>query len=195
MRAGDDPLSGLERFRSYLLLLARKQLAGRAGRLDASDLVQQTLLEAWRELDRFRGETAGQQAVWLRQILARNLADADRAQLRECRDVRRERSLEAELAGSSAQLASWLAGNDSSPSRRLDRDEQAVCLAQALEQLPEAQREALVLQHWHGLTLAQIGERLGKSPVAVAGLLKRGLRRLRELLDGEERVDEAGRLP
>jgi RNA polymerase sigma-70 factor (ECF subfamily) len=181
----DDPLSPLERFRSYLLLLAQRHLADRAGRLEASDLVQQTLLEAWRELDRFRGETAGQQAAWLRQILARNLADADRAQHRECRDVRRERSLEADLAGSSAQLAGWLAADGSSPSQRLDRHEQALCLAEALAQLPEAQREALVLQHWHGLTLAQIGERLDRTPVAVAGLLKRGLRRLRELL-GEQ---------
>jgi RNA polymerase sigma-70 factor (ECF subfamily) len=51
--------------------------------------------------------------------------------------------------------------------------------------LPDAQREALVLQHWHGLKLAEIGERLERSPEAVAGLLKRGLKRLRELLGGE----------
>ncbi len=183
MTPADDPLSPLERFRSYLLLLARRQVGERAGRLEASDVVQQTLLEAWRELDRFRGETAGQQAAWLRQILARNLADAQRAQHRDCRDVRRQRSLEAELDGSSADLAGMLAAHGSSPSRRLDRDEQAVRLAQALEALPEAQREALVLQHWQGLTLAQIGERLDRTPVAVAGLLKRGLKRLRELLD------------
>ena len=179
----DDPLSPLERFRSYLLLLARRQVGDRAGRLEASDVVQQRLLEAWRELDRFRGETAGQQAAWLRQILARNLADAERARHRDCRDVRRQRSLEAELDGSSADLAGLLAAGGSSPSGQLDRDEQALRLAQALEALPEAQREALVLQHWQGLTLAQIGERLDRTPVAVAGLLKRGLKRLRELLD------------
>ncbi len=178
----DDPLAPLERFRSYLLLLAQRHLAGRAGRLEASDLVQQTMLEAWRDRERFRGETAGEQAAWLRQILARNLADAERAQLRAARDVRRERSLEAELAGSSVQLAGWLAADGSSPGKQLDRDEQAIRLAEALAQLPPAQRDALVLQHWHGLTLAQVGQRLDKTPVAVAGLLKRGLRRLRELL-------------
>jgi RNA polymerase sigma-70 factor (ECF subfamily) len=52
-------------------------------------------------------------------------------------------------------------------------------VAEALEQLPEAQREALVLQHWQGWTLAQIGAHLGRSPEAVAGLLKRGLKQLR----------------
>ena len=64
--------------------------------------------------------------------------------------------------------------------------ERAVQLAAALAQLPDAQREALVLQHWHGWTLAQIGEHLDRTPAAVAGLLKRGLRQLRELL-GDDR--------
>jgi RNA polymerase sigma-70 factor (ECF subfamily) len=178
-----DNRQPLERFRSYLLLLARRQLQGRApARLDASDLVQQTLLEAHRQREHFRGATDAERAAWLRQILAHNLADADRALHRDKRDVGRERSLEAELAHSSADLAGFLAADQSSPSRQTDRQEEALRLANALAQLPEAQREALVLQYWHGLTLAQIGERLERTPVAVAGLLKRGLKRLRELL-------------
>jgi RNA polymerase sigma-70 factor (ECF subfamily) len=87
-----------------------------------------------------------------------------------------------ELHKSSAQLASWLADAGPSPSQAAAGDEQAVRLAAALAQLPEAQREALVLQHWHGWPLARIGEQLDRSPEAVAGLLKRGLKRLRELL-------------
>jgi RNA polymerase sigma-70 factor (ECF subfamily) len=55
-------------------------------------------------------------------------------------------------------------------------------LADALNRLPEAQREALVLQHWHGWSLDEIGRHLGRSPAAVAGLLKRGLRQLRQSL-------------
>jgi RNA polymerase sigma-70 factor (ECF subfamily) len=173
----------LERFRSYLLLLARRQLHGRApARLDASDLVQQTLLEAHRQHEHFRGATDAERAAWLRQILAHNLADAERALHRDKRDVGRERSLEAELAHSSADLAGFLAADQSSPSRQVARQEEALRLADALAQLPEAQREALVLQYWHGLTVTQIGKRLERTPVAVAGLLKRGLQRLRELL-------------
>ena len=178
-----DKQRPLERFRSYLLLLARRQLQGAASpRLDASDLVQQTLLEAHRQREHFRGATDAERAAWLRQILAHNLADANRALHREKRNVGRERSLEGELAHSSAALAGFLAADQSSPSRQVDRHEAAVRLANALAQLPEAQREALVLQYWHGLTVAQIGEQLERTPVAVAGLLKRGLRRLRELL-------------
>src|SRR5262249_62157820 len=102
---------------------------------------------------------------------------------RQRRDVARERSLEAALEDSSAQLGGWLAADQSSPSVQAARHEEEVRLAAALAGLPEAQREALVLQHWHGLTLAEVGARLGRTPAAVAGLLKRGLKRLRELLE------------
>jgi len=181
---GDNDLAPLERFRSYLLLLARLQLGGRRpARLDASDLVQQTLLEAHRDAARFRGAGDAERAAWLRRALARNLADADKALHRQRRDVARERSLEAALEDSSAQLGGWLAADQSSPSAQAARHEEAVRLAAALAGLPEAQREALVLQHWHGLTLAEVGARLGRTPAAVAGLLKRGLKRLRELLE------------
>ena len=71
---------------------------------------------------------------------------------------------------------------DLGPVRIAGDGEEALRLADALAQLPEAQHEALVLQYWHGLTVAQIGARLERTPVAVAGLLKRGLQRLRELL-------------
>jgi len=107
MRHGpDDPPCTLERFRSYLHLLARLQLQGRPpARLDPSDVVQQTLLEAHRQRGQFRGQTDVERAAWLRQILAHNLADAARRLHRDKRDVRRERSLEKELEQSSAQLA------------------------------------------------------------------------------------------
>jgi RNA polymerase sigma-70 factor (ECF subfamily) len=180
----DDAPRSLERFRSYLHLLARLQLGAHSPvRLDPSDVVQQTLLEAHRELERCRGQTDAERAAWLRQILAHNLADAVRGQHRDKRDVRRERSLEHQLEQSSARLACLLAAAESSPSQQAIRHEESVRLAEALAALPEAQREAVVLQHWHGLTLAQIGARLDRTPVAVAGLLKRGLKRLRELLD------------
>jgi RNA polymerase sigma-70 factor (ECF subfamily) len=81
----------LERFRSYLVLLARLKLDGKLrGKLDASDVVQQTLLEAHQALASFRGNDLAAQAAWLRQILARNLANAVRDLTRAKRDVRKE---------------------------------------------------------------------------------------------------------
>jgi RNA polymerase sigma-70 factor (ECF subfamily) len=182
MPSGDP--AHLERYQAYLHLLARLNLADRLrGKCDPSDVVQQTLLEAHRNIGQFRGHGDAEMAAWLRRILANQLAHLARDFGRAKRDVALERSLEADLGASSARLGDWLAAGQSSPSQRAARDEDAVRLADALAGLPEPQREALVLQHWHGLSLAEIGERLDRTPAAVAGLIKRGVRRLRELLD------------
>jgi RNA polymerase sigma-70 factor (ECF subfamily) len=177
----------LEPFRAYLRLLARLHLAPQLrGKLDPSDVVQQTLLQAYQALDQFRGQSEAERAAWLRQILANNLARALRDFGRGRRDIAREQSLQAALDDSSARLEAWLAADQSSPSRRVEQGEQALRLAEALGQLPEAQREALILQHWQGLSLAEIGGQLGRGPEAVAGLIKRGLKLLRELMRESE---------
>jgi RNA polymerase sigma-70 factor (ECF subfamily) len=181
--SGETDGQSLERFRAYLRLLARLHLDPRLrGKLDASDVVQQTLLQAFRARAGFRGTTEAELAAWLRQILARNLAHAARDLGRDKRDVARERSLEQALGQSSDRLALWLAADQSSPSESAQRREQAVRLAGALESLPEAQREALVLHYWQDWTLPQIGRHLGRTPAAVAGLVQRGLQQLRTLL-------------
>jgi RNA polymerase sigma-70 factor (ECF subfamily) len=169
----------LGRFRSYLHLLARLHLGERAA-LDPSDLVQQTLLEAHRAYGACRATTEAERAAWLRRMLANNLADALRARARARRDVSREVSLDDALTQSSTRLGLWVPAGGRAPDQEAAQHEQALRLATALATLPEAEREALVLQHWHGLTVAQIGERLGRTPAAVGGLLKRGLKRLRE---------------
>src|SRR5947209_2696969 len=172
-------MDALERYRAYLHLLAGAQLDPRLrGKIDLSGVVQQTLLEAH--------QAACQAQVpplaWLRRILANNLGDEIRKLTTAKRDVSREQSLEAALEASSARLDAWLAAEQSSPSAQLQREEQALRLAQALAELPEAQREALVLQHWHGWSLAAIAQHLERSPAAVAGLVQRGLAQLRTLL-------------
>jgi RNA polymerase sigma-70 factor (ECF subfamily) len=176
-----------ERFRSYLILLARLRLGRRLqGKLDASDVVQQTLLEAHRDQAQFQGKTTAEQAAWLRQVLARNLANVVRDLGRAKRDVKRERSLQAVLDESASNLEAWLAAEQSSPSQKLDRQERAVRLAAALEDLPEAQREAVVLRHFHGCSLAEIAGQLGCTTAAVTGLLHRGTRQLRKHLQDLE---------
>jgi RNA polymerase sigma-70 factor (ECF subfamily) len=185
--ATDDPGVSLERFRGYLRLLARLQLDTRLqGKLDPSDLVQQTLLKAHQGLGQFRGRSTAEQAAWLRQILANTLANAVRDLARAKRDVALERSLEASLADSSARLEALLVADQSSPSQRAERNEQLLQLAEALSTLPEAQREVLLLRHCQGLSLAEIGEQLGRTRASVASLLRRGLEQLREHLRVEE---------
>jgi RNA polymerase sigma-70 factor (ECF subfamily) len=174
----------LDDYRDYLLLLARDRLSPRVrGRLDPSDVVQQTLLEAHRDAAQFRGHTCAEQAAWLRQVLARNLANAARDHTRDRRDVGRERSLQASLDESSAKLEAFLAADQSSPSQWADRGEQLVRLAAALAALPDGQREAVELRHLHGWPLAEIAGHLGRTPAAVAGLLHRGLAQLRSVLE------------
>jgi RNA polymerase sigma-70 factor, ECF subfamily len=180
-------LTSLDRFRSYLVLLARWHWNPRLqGKLDPSDVVQQTLVAAWQGLADFRGETEAELRAWLRRILTRSLADLARDFGRDKRDVAKERSLEAEVADSSARLEAWLDDQQSSPAQRAERNEQLAQLAEALAALPESQQEAITLHHLHGLSVSEIGHSMGRSPAAVAGLLKRGLRTLRaQLTPGE----------
>lgn len=181
-----DAPAELEEFRSYLLLLARMQLDTRAqGKVDASDVVQQTLLEAHAKRDQFSGNRAGL-AAWLQRALANNLVDAMRALRRGKRDIRREQSLDAAVANSSIRLAGLLAGREPSPSRQLAQHEEAIRLAAAIARLPEAQAEAVVLHHLQGWPLSEVSRQLGRTEAAVAGLLHRGLRKLRELLRTSE---------
>jgi RNA polymerase sigma-70 factor, ECF subfamily len=156
--------AGLERYREYLRLLARLQIDPRLkGKLDASDVVQQVLLKAYQALGQLRGRSEAEVAAWLRQILARTLANAVRDYSRDKRDVGLERSLEAALDASSARLEAWLAADTPSPSEHAERNEQLVHLAEGLAALPELQREALLLRYCHGLTVRDIGARLGRS--------------------------------
>jgi RNA polymerase sigma-70 factor (ECF subfamily) len=170
----------LERFRSYLEMLARMQVRiGLQGKLDASDVVQQTLVQALAGWADFRGKTDAELAAWLRQILARQLSNTVRDLGRQKRDHARERSLEAALDRSTCRLELFLAADQSSPSQKAQRNEQLLALADALANLPEAQREAIVLRHLERLRIEEIAQRLERTPAAIAGLLKRGLRSLR----------------
>jgi RNA polymerase sigma-70 factor (ECF subfamily) len=173
----------LEQFRSYLHLLATMQLDRRLrGKVDASDVVQQTMLQAFRAREQFRGNTDGERAAWLRQILARNLAHATRDFSRDKRDIHREKSLQASLNASSVRLERWLASQDSSPDQRVERNEQLNEVAERIDTLPEAQREALVMHYLQGMALPEIAARMGRTRSSVAGLLRRALSSLRDTL-------------
>lgn len=177
----------VEQYRSYLYLLARSHIGQRhQARLDPSDIVQQTLLDAHQKQSQFNGSTDAQWMAWLKQILANNLADAVRGLARAKRDISRERSLDQQVDDSFTRVDGWLAGAQPSPSQQAVRAEELIRLADVLTSLPPAQREAIVLHHLQGLALAEVARQLDKTPAAVAGLLHRGLKRLRELMAGGE---------
>jgi RNA polymerase sigma-70 factor (ECF subfamily) len=185
--AANNLANSLEQYRNYLNVMAKLQIDPRLhGKIDVSGVVQQTLLEAYQALGRSKLPSVNQQAGWLRRILTNNLADEMRKLTTEKRSVGREVPLDA-VTGSSSRIQAWQAVDQLSPSQHVQKQEDALKLAEALAKLPEAQREALVLQHWHGWSLTQIAQHLRRSPAAVAGLLKRGLKELRfQLQDNRE---------
>ena len=111
-----------------------------------------------------------------------NLAD----EIRKLRTIKRgggrELSLEQSLEQSSLKLEKFIALEHATASNRLMRKEQLLQLTTAMSELPPAQREALILQHWQGHTLAEIAAQTGRTRVAVAGLIKRAIQTLREHL-------------
>jgi RNA polymerase sigma-70 factor (ECF subfamily) len=177
----------LERFREYLHLLARLQLDPRwQGKVDLSGVVQQTLLEAHCAWEQLQNWDEARQAAWLRRALAHNLTDEVRKLGTARREAALERSLDQAVEQSSARLESWLADEQSSPNVRAERNEQMLALADALGQLAPDQRTAVELRHLHGSSLAEVAGQMERSKEAVAKLLFRGLKRLRELLEESE---------
>jgi RNA polymerase sigma-70 factor (ECF subfamily) len=172
----------LEPYRDYLILLARSNLDFRLrGQIDPSDVVQQTLLKAHSKRSQFRGTTEAQWVAWLRAILANDLAEASRRLGR----IPRGRSFEAALEESAERLETFLAADQSSPSQRAMQVERLARLVEALAGLPEDQRVAVELQHFQGLTVAQVAERMSRSLASVTNLIYRATKTLRREL-GEE---------
>lgn len=185
-RAGNGAAHGqlLERFRSYLTLLARLQIGRRLqGKVDAADLVQETFLQAHRHFRQFCGTSEGELVSWLQQILASRLAKLLR---RYCgthrRDIRLERQLVASMDESSRCLDQGLFAAQSSPSQRAAHREQALLLAHTLEQLPPDYREVLILHHLKGLTFVEVARQMNRTLDSVKKLWVRALARLRQTL-------------
>jgi RNA polymerase sigma-70 factor (ECF subfamily) len=162
---------------------AERQLDERiAVRVDASDIIQQTFLEAHRSFRQFAGRDARELTAWLQRILDHKVAGAirDHALLQK-RSVRRDRSLD-DSHGGVASLKKELDAGLSTPSQKAIRGEEEQHLMEALSALPDDQREAVRLRHLEGLALADIARHLGRSPAATAGLIKRGMQVLRRQL-------------
>ncbi len=175
----------LESYRNYLRLLARTGIdASLRGKADPSDLVQETLLKAHQSFDQFRGRTEAELAVWLRQILTRNLTDLVRRYRKAAsRRVSREQSLDDLLGKSAHALDHLLAGNGGSPSASAQRRELSVVLADALAQLSADHREVIVLRSLEELGWDEVARRMGRSEGAVRVLWARALKALRPLIE------------
>jgi RNA polymerase sigma-70 factor, ECF subfamily len=175
----------LESYRNYLRLVARAGIdPALRGKADPSDLVQETLLKAHQHFDQFQGQAEPELAAWLRQILARNLADlARRYRATWTRGVTREHSLEDLFATSSHALGALVAPNGHSPSQSAQRRELGVVLADALAELSADYREVLVLRTLESRGWDEVARAMGRSPDAVRVLWARALKKLRPLIE------------
>ncbi|QEL13676.1 sigma-70 family RNA polymerase sigma factor [Limnoglobus roseus] len=174
----------LEGYRHYLTILARVQLdRALQVKLGASDIVQETFLEAHRDFPHFRGQSVPEFLGWLRQILARNLANqVRRYRQTRSRDIRLEQSIVESLGHSSEHMAATLPAAGLSPVQFAVRDEAAVILANALGQLPPDYRDVLVYRNLEELTFPEVAERMNRSVDSVKKLWVRGLVQLKGLL-------------
>jgi len=178
-----------ELYRSYLRVLARVALrSGGAlqNKIDASDIVQDALLQAVVALPQFQGHTDQEFVAWLRAILANKLTDAARHFGRQKRDAALEQSYREALEDSATRLGTLIPADLTSPTVHVLENERTRCLAQALDALPKDQQMAVELHHLAGFSVSEIADRMNRSKASVAGLLRRGLSGLRENLKEKE---------
>lgn len=172
----------LERYRDYLRRMVAVRLDRRlAARVDASDVVQETLVEAARRLDDYLRERPIPFYGWLRQLAGERIVDTHR---RHVSALRRSVTLEQrdlDLPDASAdELVRRLFTADTSPSNHLMRQERHDRLKGALASLPQRDREVLVMRHLEQLSTAEIAAMLEISEPAVKSRLLRALIRMRE---------------
>lgn len=187
-RAREDPeLLGelLQRYRPLLMLTLRQRIGPKlAIRCSASDVLQQTFVNACRGFEQFVGATEPEFSAWIRQITNRSLKDALRDHVHvQGRSLEKEQHL---YDGDTTASFCWRepAADQSTPIQKIIRGENALHLAKIVESLPEMQREAVRLRHLEGCSLKEIAERLDRTLPAAAGLVKRGVETLREKMAG-----------
>jgi RNA polymerase sigma-70 factor, ECF subfamily len=168
----------IESFRSYLLLVAERDL-GRDLRAKEgpSDLVQLTLFKAERDLGRFEGRTKAELKAWLLTILQNSLRELRRRYRARSRDIRQEVPLEASFCNDAGMRS-----DSTSPSGRAIRNECAVLLKEALLRLPEKERAVVTWRKDEHCTFEEIGRRLGCSLVSARKVWLDALVRLQEEL-------------
>jgi RNA polymerase sigma-70 factor (ECF subfamily) len=187
-RAGDaaarDRLFGS--CRSFVATAARFHLQRRLqAKVDASDVVQQSLLEAHRGFDGFAGETPQEWLAWLKRIVAHNAFDVAK---RYRGTAKRDAGREVPLAAHDDASHGWHehpVDPASSPSGRAIRWEQELLLAAAVEELDEDHREVLFLRNIERLPFEEVARRMGRSSGACRMLWMRAIAAVRERLPAE----------
>ena len=179
--------SVIEGFRNYLLRVADRALLPELKTKEgASDVVQDTLVEAHRAFHRFEGQTDRDLRAWLRALLMHKVAHvARRYRGTQKRRLTREVSLDTSLIGQ--ELDKALVADQTSPGGRAVKSEEESALLAALGRLPESMRRAVLWRHHENCSFDEMGRRLGCSNVAARNHWLRALERLQDELTGKIR--------
>jgi RNA polymerase sigma-70 factor (ECF subfamily) len=178
----------LQLYRNYLTLLATTQIDRKLRvRVSPSDLVQETMLAAHRDFDKFRGTTEREFLAWLRQVLINCLHHLIDAHVKaKRRDVRREISIEqigAALDRSAVNFVNLLADPGPSPSAPVRRREAVVALADQLAKLRPQYRDVIVLRNLQGLSFEEVAQRMNRSAGAVRMLWLRAMEKFKQIYE------------
>lgn len=174
--------SGCSTARGRLIELCNSELILYAGQIlrqslkskcDPADIVQDTLMEAFRDFDSFQGENLEQLFGWLRQILRNNTYNIHRKYLStDKRQVGREAAINRDIA---EQLI-----DQRDPQLWVDELQDRESIESGLDRLPKHMREVIVLRNRDGLSFSEIGAELGRSAEAARKLWSRSLARLQK---------------
>ena len=169
-------------YRSYLLSVANSELGDDLrAKMGASDLLQETFLEAGRDFESFSGTDLKELQGWLRQILLNNLANSVRSYRRsEKRDVSREIAAES---AASEPLFARLKSRGETPSRLLMNEEMLGSVRAAVQRLPEQYQSVVILRNYERLPFEEIGARIGRTPEAARKLWCRAIKQLQDDLE------------
>ncbi len=189
-REGDDAARDrlFERCRNYVSVVARTQVEGwMRAKVGASDLVQQTLLEAHRSFRDFRGTTEAEWLAWLKRILSHNTTDfARRYRGTEKRRVQREVPIYSATPGGSGEFVRDPADPGESPSQLVARHEREIVVAEAISQLSPDHQDVILLRNLQRLSFNEVAERMGRSRPAVQMLWMRALQKLQAILEEQD---------
>ena len=184
----NSPEMLLNRYRPLLHLHVRQLQLGRLyqARFDSSDIVQESLLLAVRAWDQVAARQEAEQVRWLQTIVRNVLVDFVREHGAAKRDPRLEQTVCDAAEDWDTPLAAYLSTSEPGPGTLMMRQEELLRLAAAVDQLPDAERDAVIAHYILELPLAEVASRLDRTQKGIAGLLFRGKRRLREILNAAE---------
>ena len=182
--AASDPIPEKpEDWIPYLKVVARSLIDRRwRSRLSESDLVQQTMIDVMKDREK-SGMPPEKRSAWLFQILKHNILDAAKAQLADCRDVRREQSLERTLDSSVSLLRNQLSAERDDATDGDDRVQKLLLLTAEIERMPEKERTVLTLRYLDGIETEAIAKQMGFSVQSTTLLIARTVRELKRRLD------------